>query len=292
MATIDDGNKGAMDVKLHPMVIVNLSDHFTRERVRIGKNTIRIYGILLGQQSGRKVEISNSFEILVSPEKHIDHEFLKKRLGQFQRVYEHDEILGWYATGKLENFDIGIHQQIEAYNESPLLLILDPDTKPGNQTLPIVLWETTVKVLDDKPKVVFTKVPYGIETTEAERIAVDHVANVSTGGRSMLTSHLSTLQSAIKMLNMRVKIITQFVHETKNGTIPRDEGLLRSINALCHLLPTIDTDKFKEDFLTEYNDALLVTYLATITKTTNAINEMIDKFNIAYDRQTRRRGFF
>jgi len=283
--------KGAMDVKLHPMVIVNLSDHFTREKVKAGKN-VRIYGILLGQQSGRKVEISNSFEILVDENKLIDHEFLKKRLSQFQRVFEHDEILGWYATGKHENYDIGIHQQVEAYNESPLFLLLDPDTKPGSQTLPIYLLETTVKVVDEKPKIMFTKIPYSIETTEAERIAVDYVANVSTGGRSMLTSHLSTLQSAIKMLNLRVKIITRFVQDTKAGKIPRDEGLLRSIDALCHLLPAIDTEKFKEDFLTEYNDSLLVTYLATVTKTSNAINEMIEKFNITYDRHTRRRGFY
>jgi len=291
MATDASDTKAAMDVKLHPMVIVNISDHFIREKVKTGKNQ-RIYGLLLGQQSGRKVEIYNTFEILVSHDGVIDSEFLKKRFVQFQRVFSHDEILGWYSTGKLENFDIGIHQQIEQYNESPLLLILDPDTKPGNQNLPIVLWETTVKVVDDKPKIGFTRVPYTIETTEAERIAVDHVANVSTGGRSLLTSHLTTLQSAIKMLNSRVKIITRFVKESRDGTIPRDEGLLRSVNALCHLLPTIDTDKIKEDFLTEYNDALLVTYLATITKTTNAINEMIDKFNIAYDRHSRRRGFF
>jgi len=285
--------KVAMDVKLHPMVLVNLSDHFTREKVKAGK-TVRIYGILLGQQSGRKVEISNSFEILLDESKQtLDHEFLKKRLAQFQRVYAHDEILGWYATGsKPETHDIGIHQQIEAYNESPLLLLLDPEIKVGSQNLPLVLLETTVKVVEDKPRTVFAKIPYSIETTEAERIAVDHVANVSTGGRSMLSSHLSTLHSAIKMLNVRIKIITRFVSETKAGTIPRDEGLLRSINALCHLLPAIDTDKFKEDFLTEYNDALLVTYLATVTKTSNAINEMIDKFNIAYDRHTRRRGFY
>jgi len=293
MATTEgDQSKAAMDIKLHPMVIVNLSDHFTREKVKTNKN-VRIYGILLGQQSGRKVEISNSFEMLFDPEKkEIDHEFLKKRLSQFQRVFEHDEILGWYATGKVEIFDTSIHQQVETYNESPLFLLLDPESKPGSQNLPINLYETTVRVIDEKPRVVFTKIPYSIETTEAERIAVDHVANVSTGGRSMLTSHLSTLQSAIKMLNMRVKIITRFVQETKAGKIPRDEGLLRSINALCHLLPAIDSEKFKEDFLTEYNDALLVTYLATVTKTSNAINEMIEKFNITFDRHARRRGIF
>jgi len=90
------------------------------------------------------------------------------------------------------------------------------------------------------------------------------------------------------MLNSRIQIITQFLKETKGGKLPRDEGLLRTINSLCHLLPTIDADTFKEDFLTEYNDTLLITYLATITKTSNAINEMIEKFNITYDRQLRR----
>eukprot|EP01123_Difflugia_compressa_P013173 TRINITY_DN5961_c0_g1_i1.p1 TRINITY_DN5961_c0_g1~~TRINITY_DN5961_c0_g1_i1.p1 ORF type:complete len:291 (-),score=40.48 TRINITY_DN5961_c0_g1_i1:152-1024(-) len=288
----DDQIKGAMDVKLHPMVIVNLSDHYTREKVKGGASSkVRIYGLLLGQQSGRKVEISSSLEILVDDNKNIDHNFLKKRLSQFQRVFSHDEILGWYATGKSETYDLGLHQQIEQYNESPLFLLLDPDNK-ASQNLPISLLETTVKIVDDKPRIVFTKVPFSIETTEAERIAIDHVANVSTGGRSLLTSHLSTLQSAVKMLNTRVKIITRFVQDTNAGKIPRDEGLLRSINALCHLLPAIDIDKLQEDFLTEYNDALLVTYLATITKTSNAINEMIEKFNITYDRHTRRRGFY
>jgi len=294
MATEGDETKGAMDVKLHPMVIINLSDHYIREKVRAGGKSVRIYGVLLGQQSGRKVDVSNSYEILLDPDtKSLDHEFLKKRLAQFHRVFQNDEILGWYATGsKPESFDIPIHQQMEAYNESPLFLLLEPDTKPGSQNLPILLLETIVRVVDDKPKIVFTKVPYSIETTEAERIAVDHVANVSSGGRSLLTSHLSTLHSAIKMLNIRIKTITRFVQETKAGNIPRDEGLLRSINALCHLLPAISSDKFREDFLTEYNDALLVTYLATITKTSNAINEMIEKFNITYDRHTRRRGFY
>jgi len=118
MATEAD-TKAAMDVKLHPMVIVNISDHFTRVKVSKSGANPRVYGILLGQQSGRKVEIFNTYEILIADNGHIDSEFLKKRLQQFQRVFSHDEILGWYATGKLENTDIGLHQHIESYNESP-----------------------------------------------------------------------------------------------------------------------------------------------------------------------------
>jgi len=100
------------------------------------------------------------------------------------------------------------------------------------------------------------------------------------------------LHSAIKMLNIRIKSIVLFLKATQSGQLKeRDEAVLRQINALIHQIPAINTDKFKEDFLTEYNDALLVTYLATITRTSHALNEMLEKFNIAYDKQSRRRGF-
>jgi len=284
----------AMDVYLHSLVIVNVSDHYTREKVRTGKPK-RVYGIMLGTQSGRRVEIINSFEVLLDDSHNIDKEFLQTRVQQFTRVFENNEILGWYSSGKnVEQYDLHIHQQVEQFNETPLFLLLNPDPAPGSRELPLALLETTVKSGgDDKPSLVFTKVAYRVETTEAERIAVDHLQNTVVGGRSLLTSHLSTIHSAIKMLNLRIKTIVQFLKATQSGQLKeRDEAILRQINALCQELPAIDTDKFKEDFLTEYNDALLVTYLAAITKTSNAINEMIEKFNITFDRHARRRGFF
>jgi len=290
---IESKEVAAMDVMLHPLVIVNVSDHYTRERVRTGKSK-RVFGILLGTQSGRRVEVGNSFEILVQEGANvIDKEFLQSRLTHHMRVFEKTEILGWYSTGKnVETYDVQIHQQVEQYNESPLYLLLNPDPAPGSRELPLSVLETKVTIVgDEKPTVTFQKVPYRVETTEAERIAVDHLQNVSAGGRSLLTSHLSTLHSAIKMLNLRIKTILQYAKAAQAGQIPRDEGILRQINALVQELPAIDTDKFKVDFLTEYNDALLVTYLASITKTSHAINEMIEKFNITYDRHSRRRGF-
>jgi len=285
----------AMDVLLHPMLIVNISDHHTREKVRIGKPQ-RIYGILLGTQSGRRVEIKNSFEIIINDRDshNIDKEFLQTRLQQYSRVFENLEVLGWYATGKnIENYDVRIHQQVEQYNETPFFLLLNPDFSPDSKELPIALLETVLKGGgDDKPNVLFQKVAYRIETTEAERIGVDTLQNVSAGGKSLLTSHLAMLHSAIKMLNIRIKSIVQFLKATQGGQLKeRDEAVLRQINALIHQIPAINTDKFKEDFLTEYNDALLVTYLATITRTSHALNEMLEKFNIAYDKQSRRRGF-
>jgi len=280
--------KTALELYLHPLVIINISDQHTREKVRAGKN-VRVYGVLLGVQTGRRVSVINSFEMIVN-DKVVDTAFVESRKNQYNRVWEDHEILGWYATGQLEDDDLSIHQQIEQFNESPFFLLLD--AQQASRSLPITILETTLKSVDDKHKLVFTKVAHKIETTEAERIAVDHVANVTSGGKSLLTAHLSTMHGAIKMLNLRIKILAQYLRENEAGNLPRDEGLLRSINALCHLLPAIDSEKFKEDFLTEYNDALLITYLSSITKTSNAINEMIEKFNITFDGHTRRRGYY
>ena len=35
-----------------------------------------------------------------------------------------------------------------------------------------------------------------------------------------------------------------------------------------------------------------VTYLATMTKGTDSINELIDKYNLAFEQKSRRRGLF
>jgi len=289
---------GALDVFLHPLVIINISDHFTREKMSAKSKNPRVYGALLGIQTGRRVEVYNSFELIVTEVEGasvVDPTYLNRKKEQLSKVFPTYEFLGWYSTGKeVKQSDIAIQKQIMAFNESPLYLLLSPLVPPQARELPLTLYESEVKMVDDSPTLVFTRVNYKIETGDAERIAVDHVANVggASANVSMLTSHLSNLHNAIKMLHMRISIILEYLRQTTKGKLPTHYGTIRQIATLCNLLPTIDTDQFKQDFINEYNDALLVTYLAGVTKTSNTINELIDKFNITYDRHSRRRGFW
>ena len=50
--------------------------------------------------------------------------------------------------------------------------------------LPISIYESELRMVDDVPTQLFVKVPYKIETGEAERISVDHIARItpSEGG--------------------------------------------------------------------------------------------------------------
>jgi COP9 signalosome complex subunit 6 len=142
--------------------------------------------------------------------------------------------------------------------------------------------------VNDTPTHFFRRAAYKIETGEAERIAVDHIAHVSPVGNSsgsMLASHLGGMYDAIKMLHLRIKIFLRFIEATESGEIPMDHDILRQLASLVQLLPCLNSPQFKESFLREYNDTLLVTYLATITKGMNLINDVIDKFNLTYEKR-------
>jgi len=290
--------KGSLDVMLHPLVIINISDHYTRAKVQSGPGQ-RVYGALLGSQAGRRVDIENSFEFIVakdeSGEWRVDSEGVKSRLALYKRGFATIDIVGWYSTGKdVFEQDLGLHQQMEQFNENPFYLLLDPQPMPGARELPILLLETNVKTVAGSNTVTteFARVPYHIDSSDAERIAVDHVSRVSGAGKSHLASHLVNTHSSIKMLADRIGVLASYLEAVKVGQLPLDQTVLRAIGALMQQLPAIDSQRFQGDFHEEYNDALLLSYLSSLTKTSAALAQLTDKFNIAFDRSSqRRRGF-
>jgi len=292
---VKESDTSTLNIALHPLVIINISDHYTRQRVRSHSTSTRVFGALLGVQSGRRVEIFNSFELATTAQG-LDTQYFAQKQEQIKAVFPNYDVLGWYSTGsEVLPTDLDLNKQVLQFNESPLYLLLDASipTTHGRE-LPITIFESELRIVNDVPAMIFSKAPYKIETGEAERISVDHIAHVSpTGGSegSILIAHLGGMQNAINMLHIRIKIILSFIEATQRGEVAPDHALLRQIASMTQLLPCINNNLFRESFLREYNDTLLVTYLASITKGTNGINELIDKFNLTYDRQRRSRGF-
>lgn len=87
------------------------------------------------------------------------------------------------------------------------------------------------------------------------------------------------------MLRDRVRLILSYVEETQNGTIPWNHEILREAYNLSHRLPVVSSSKFSEDFYNQCNDVALMTYLGTLTKGSNTLNQFVNKFNVLYDRQ-------
>jgi COP9 signalosome complex subunit 6 len=52
----------SVTISLHPLVLMNISEHWTRIRAQEG-SAQPVYGALIGKQEGRKIEVFNSFEL-------------------------------------------------------------------------------------------------------------------------------------------------------------------------------------------------------------------------------------
>lgn len=311
-------SSSGLTFKLHPLVILNISDHYTRVKwqslppsqssasngggdsssvpVSPSSTAPRVFGCVIGIQRGRTVEIFNSFELLYDPLTHsLDRTFLDKKQELYKKVFPNFYILGWYSTGSdAQESDMHIHKALMDINESPLYVLLNPSINHAQKDLPITIYESELHVIDGIPQLIFVRSSYTIETVEAERISVDHVAHLkpSDGGSAatQLAAHLTGIHSAIKMLNSRIRVLHHYLVAMQKGEIPCESSLLRQVSSLLRRLPTIESEKFQDDFLMEYNDTLLVTYLAMFTNCSSTMNELVEKFNTAYDRHSRRGG--
>lgn len=54
----------SVSIEMHPLAVLNISDHLTRAKYQMGKDSgYRVIGVLLGKQQGRSLDIVNTVEI-------------------------------------------------------------------------------------------------------------------------------------------------------------------------------------------------------------------------------------
>ncbi|KAI0702430.1 COP9 signalosome subunit 6 [Cytidiella melzeri] len=276
-----------LSLDLHPLPILNISEHLTRLKLQKNTNSPFVIGALLGTQNGREVEIVNTFELAMEEDgQTLDQGFLVARREQYKQVFPSLEFIGWYTVATYPNAQhIALHEQFTAYSSTPLLLILQPSTVFAHATstsdslqapLPFKAFEPTIEIRDRKSRSVFIEANFKIETGEAERIAVDWTARGGSGGTS-LESHLQTQRAAVKMLHDRILVLVKYITEVVAGSAKTDHTTLRALSALLASLPASEDKNFREEFDTEYEDVQLTAYLSTLTKSANILNDLVDR---------------
>jgi len=285
-----------LSLSLHPLPILNISEHLTRLKLRTRSSLPFVIGALLGTQNGREVEIVNTFELAVEDDAEtVDHGFLIHRRDQYKQVFPSLEFIGWYTVAHVPTArHIAFHEQFAPYSSTPLLLILQPSSiSPTSditsQNLPFRAYEPTIEIRDRKSRSVFIEAPFTVETGEAERIAVDWTARGGGGGTS-LESHLQTQRAAVKMLHERILVLVQYVTDVIAGHATRDHSALRSLSALMASLPATEKPGFRQEFDKEYEDVQLTAFLSSLTKSTNILNDLVDKHVIITGRDERGGG--
>ncbi|EGG12336.1 uncharacterized protein MELLADRAFT_101852 [Melampsora larici-populina 98AG31] len=311
-----------LEISFHPLPILNISDHQIRNQLQNPSNPNQIYGALIGTQIGRKLEIVNSFEILIQDEV-VDQSFMTTRQEQFKQVFPTLDLLGWYTIGQKPTINhLNIQIQLTSFFElnSPLLVLYSNSSTPttnnhkeiedSNKDIPIEIFEflnldsNHQQPSSSEEQSNYLKCNYTVETSEAERIAVDYIAkpNLGNSKENALIANLTTQRNAIKMLHLRLESILDYLNliiETTNQTSnPNDQDLnhheiLRQISSLLSSLPKAnDHHEFVQEYSKENNDALLTHYLTTQTKSINQSNQLIDKFLylLSRDRDSSRDG--
>jgi COP9 signalosome complex subunit 6 len=193
------------------------------------------------------------------------------------------------------------------YNENPLFLLLDASAvmAASQRELPLAVFESELRIINDAPRVLFSKLNYTIETNEAERIAVDHVAHLSTTSATndgaacelccaacvvltcvcmcAATAHLASLQSAVLMLRTRLALLERYLQRQTAAAADSNAALdiagLRRVNALTQALPALATDAFDRELAASFNDGALLAYLVSLTRVLDQTNSVIDRVN-------------
>lgn len=290
---------------LHPLVLINVSDHVVRFRTTAAQN--RVLGCVIGSQEGRRIDVHNSFELIVEGVGEagtIDLEFFQQRIAQYVEVFPRYEVLGWYSTGtRPQESDKAIHKKIQEVtgNENPFILFLDTERMQQekaaqSEELPIKVFEATAHIVQGGIETQWSEVPYVIDTSEAERIAVNHVAKSATTATashsSDFTQHTGGLANSVVMLTNRVKELLEYVNEVKAGTAPKNREILRQLLSICQALRASHPEALRNEFCGEFNDATLVVLLATLTKTCASTSDLLDKFQLAQDKKHKQRHHY
>ncbi|KAJ7546706.1 hypothetical protein O6H91_08G051200 [Diphasiastrum complanatum] len=216
-------SSSGLTFKLHPLVVVNVSDHFTRIKAHSGIGTTSsrphpcVYGCVIGIQSGRTVKILDSFELQYDPDLDSIHRpFLELKQEQYRK-----------------DNDMQIHKALMNINKSPICVLLNPAINHAQKDLPVTIFESELHVIDGVPSMMFVRSAYTIETVEAECISVDHVAHIKPSDGSLAATqsaaHLTGMHSAIKMLNSRIKVLHNLLSAIQKKEAPYEHALLRQI---------------------------------------------------------------
>jgi len=273
-----------METQIHPLVLINMSDHWTRAHAQGDRQPI--LGALIGTQEGKRIDVYNCFELkrLDHNVNMIDGDYFEMRRKQYQEVFPNYEVLGLYSQKEeVGSSDAILQKQYMTIiqQDSSLLLLLNR-AGPTTEDLPITLYEGSSKIGTNE-EVAWTKLSFNIETSDAERIAVDHVTKqaVSTNTSDYI-QFVGGLKNSVHMLDNRINIIIEYIRGVQSGRLVKNHRVLRQLLTISNMLQmNWQDEESRREIMKERRDALLCIHAASLTNLCSQLNEFTEKINTA-----------
>lgn len=256
-----------------------------------------VIGLLFGIQNGLDISIIDATDAIyeiVNGQIILNNAEIEKKKRLFTSVFANYELLGWYILtngNQVEPVHMSIHRDMMAFNEAPLFLLMNYAPQPDAKQLPLSVYEAEMHIIDDVPTQIFVDISFKLESSQAERVAVDQITKITpTEGASTLEVQNQSLTTSLRILERKIAIITDLLTGMQEGKYPMDHIFLRKANKIFQQLPAIDSSNFHNQFSNELVDTLLMTYLSSSTKLTSSLTELTDTYSLVYNSSSSRRN--
>jgi len=273
---------------IHSLVTLSISDQWTRARVQ-NDGSPRVAGALLGKQSGRNIEILNTFEVRTIVNEAgilvLDEEYFNGREVLFKETFSDLEFLGFYTTGAhtvTDKQDVAIQKQAMKFCESPYLLKFDTAAPVIGDKLSLGVFESVINPADES-EIIFHSIPVKIVSELSEQIGLDHVARFSNTGNSTestVAKYLSAQFGAMGTLLQGISVAHDYVKAVQEGRVARDEALLRDIYKLCQKLCEVKSSGLVDKETKQASDKKLMVLLTAITDVHGSLFDLVTKLNV------------
>ncbi|KAI9754306.1 MAG: proteasome regulatory particle subunit [Chaenotheca gracillima] len=289
----------ARNVSVAPLVLLSAADHYGRSAKGTRK---RVVGVLLGQNDGKNVRVSNCFAVPFEEDEKdpsvwfLDHNYVESMNDMFKKINAREKLIGWYHSGpKLRASDLEINELFKRYTPNPLLVIID--VQPKEVGVPTDAYFAVEEIKDDGTTTTktFVHTPSIIEAEEAEEIGVEHllrdIRDVAVGTLSTrITSQLQSLQG----LHLRLRDIGQYLQKVIDDELPVNHAIIGNLQDVFNLLPNLSTPKAKPNIpngvessdpenselaramSVKTNDQLMTIYLSSLIRAITAFHDLIE----------------
>ena len=145
-----------------------------------------------------------------------------------------------------------------------------------------------------------------VQKQQPQQQSLNNTKPAYTRGPTELDTQLTSLQSSIHDMNLRIRVLLEYLDKVERKELPAEDTLLRSIDGVVRQLPLVlaaleersaaaeeeeeeDTGRGGDgsgraplrDLENEYSNAMLLSYLACTAKTAKAVHVFCEKFRIA-----------
>jgi 26S proteasome regulatory subunit N8 len=280
------------NVSVAPLVLLSAVDHYNRVDLKNPKR--RVVGVLLGQNDGKNVRVSNSFAVPFEEDDRdpsvwfLDHNYVESMNDMFKKVNAREKLIGWYHSGpKLRASDLEINELFKRYTPNPLLVIID--VQPKESGVPTDAYFAVEEIKDDGTTTsrTFVHTPSIIEAEEAEEIGVEHllrdIRDVAVGTLSTrITNQLQSLQG----LHLRLRDIGAYLQKVLDGQLPVNHAILGNLQDVFNLLPNLSSTEGTDGksgggelahaMSIKTNDQLMTIYLSSLIRAITAFHDLIE----------------